>query len=299
MTQAFIDCDTVVKEWVPLAGYTSFRVGGPVDLLLEPRTVPGLQKSLRRCRKLGLPVRVLGGGTNLLVDDRGLSGAVIRTSRLRQIDRIGSQVRVGAGVRLSALLNRAIGWRLGGLEALAGIPGTVGGAVRMNSGLPGAEVASCVTSVLAVGNDGRLRKLSGRQLRFGYRRSNLRNVAVAEVEFELAPTEGGLLRESREQAWQEKKAHQPLTRRSAGCVFRNPDGASAGALIDEAHLKGFRCGDAVVSHKHANFIINRHRARCDDILRLIDRIRREVWRIFHIELELEIEVWKDSVNESN
>jgi UDP-N-acetylmuramate dehydrogenase len=299
MMPAFSDCDTVVKEQVPLAGYTSFRVGGPVALLLEPCTVAGLQQSFRRARQLGLPVRLLGGGTNLLVDDRGLTGAVIRTARLRQIDRTGSRVRAGGGVPLSTLLNRAVEWRLGGLEALAGIPGTVGGAVRMNSGRPGAEVAACVASVLAVGNNGRLRTLSRRQLHFGYRRSNLRDLAVAEVEFELTPSESGLLRESRERAWQEKKAHQPLTRRSAGCVFRNPVGASAGALIDAAHLKGFRCGDAAVSQKHANFIINRNQARCDDILRLIDRIRREVWRIFHIELELEIEIWKDSVNESN
>jgi UDP-N-acetylmuramate dehydrogenase len=265
----------------PLAPYTTFKIGGPADALVEPRDEDDLAAVFREARGAGLPVHVLGGGANLLVRDEGVRGAVVRLSGFNR--RSGD--RVGAGCGLPRIVKETVNEGLAGLEGLAGVPGTVGGAVRMNAGGRHGEIGSAVRSVDVMTPEGTFRRVPRAEAGFRYRGNGLGGNVVVAAEFDLRPDPAA--RERYDAVLARKKEVQPLNRPSAGCTFKNPPGGHAGQIIDGCGLKGTRVGGARVSDRHANFIVNEGGATASDVFRLIEIIRNRA----PVPLELEVEVW--------
>jgi len=278
-----------------LRPYTTLRVGGPADHLAEPETVEGVAAVVRAARDEGSQLRVLGKGSNLVVGSDGVDGHVLRTNRLAHL-RVGADglVTAGAGLSTARLLAATRERGLGGLQCLVGYPATVGGAARMNAGGRWGEVGSRVESVLVVDDDAELRELTAEECGFAYRTSRLASLVVVEVRLRLPPCDPETYRHEVAAIHREKAAAQPLSEPSAGCVFKNPPGESAGRLVDQAGLRGMSVGGAAVSAVHGNFLVNGGDAEGDDVLRLIDLVREEVARQSGIELELEVEVWRRS-----
>jgi len=205
----------------------------------------------------------------------------------------GSRVVAGAGVLLGHLVKVTMAHGLAGLDALVGIPGSVGGATATNAGTRDGDISSLTAAVTMIDRDGRVVRLDRSRLEFGYRASSIGEAVVVEAEFALTPASPEALKRRADDLWQRRKATQPVGRPTAGCVFKNPPDVSAGHLIDRAGLKGTRIGRLEVSRQHANFFINRGGATFDDARRLIDRTRDAVRAAFAIELELEVKIWQD------
>lgn len=283
----------ILRRDEPLAPYTWLKVGGPAQFFLTPRSGDELQRVVVACHQAGLPLRVLGGGSNILVKDDGVGGAVVRLSdpAFSQVAATGTRLRAGAGALLSQAIAESIRSGLAGMEVLAGIPGTVGGAVRGNAGGRQGDLSELVECVDLLTSEGIARSLPRDELQFEYRDSNLKSAIVLAAVFQLTPDDGDRATQRLRQIWITKKASQPLSSQSAGCIFKNPRGEHAGALIDRAGLKGTRIGGAEVSDRHANFIVTHEGATSDDVLRLIDLIRSKVSEQFSVSLETEIDVW--------
>ena len=287
--------DGVEVDWnVTLAGHTSLRVGGPVSCLIRPLSLAGLRSAVQVLNQNHYPYFILGRGTNLLVHDTGIRAAAISLeSGFSQVERVGSSgtIKVGAGLRLRGLLRFCLREGLSGLEFIVGIPGSVGGALRMNAGTDAGVMADVCQGVALLLSDGSLTRLSGAQLRFSYRKLELpADSVVLEAEFSLTPGSRENMREQLRQLLKARKEKQPWQLPSAGSVFKNPPGDYAGRLIEAAGLKGTRVGDAEISMRHANFIVNRGQARARDILALINLAQEKVSQKFGVNLELEIEV---------
>jgi UDP-N-acetylmuramate dehydrogenase len=274
----------------PMRRHTSWRVGGPADLYYEPASVAELQEILVSLPS-GMPLLWLGLGSNLLVRDGGLSGAVIATGALpRELERLDSgRIRAGAGLPCALLARQCVRWQLGPAAFFAGIPGSVGGALAMNAGAFGGETWTHVERVTTIDRAGLLHERARAEFTVGYR-----SVQGPPGEWFLgatfaladdATTTGGL-----KAMVARRNATQPLGSPSCGSVFRNPPGDHAGRLIESAGLKGTRIGGAVVSEKHANFIINDGDATAADIERLIERVQAEVEKAAGVRLELEVRV---------
>jgi len=283
--------DVRVQE--PLRAHTTFQIGGNADFFVSPAGPQDVQRTVEIARTYELPWTVLGQGSNVLVRDGGIRGLVLRLGRrLGQMTFQGETVTVQAGAALPRLGREAVRRGLAGLEFTAGVPGTVGGAVRMNAGCCGQSFGEVVQSVTGIDAEGRVCTLTQEDLQFGYRHSVLRERALIVVEAALALTPDGP--EAVAARYQEiriyKRRTQPLGAASAGCVFKNPPGYSAGELIEAVGGKGLRWGGAQVSSQHANFIVNVHQARAADVLRLIELIRERVHQQFGVWLEMEIEV---------
>jgi UDP-N-acetylmuramate dehydrogenase len=283
----------------PLRKHTSWRVGGPADSFYTPTTIPELQRILTEL-PAGLPVHWLGLGSNLLVRDGGIRGAVIATARLpRELERIGEQhVRASAGLACMLLAKRCVRWQLGPAAFFAGIPGTVGGALAMNAGAFGGETWTHVESVATIDRAGQLRERRRDEFEIGYR-----TVRGAENEWFLAATfrfdrDTSSSMDAIKELLARRNAAQPLGTPSCGSVFRNPPGDFAGRLIEEAGLKGHRLGGAMVSDKHANFILNTGKATAADIENLIAEVRAGVERTSGVQLELEVRVIGEPAGES-
>ena len=291
-----IETDAPISTW--------FGVGGRADRLARPINV----EQLIECVHLDPDLRVLGDGANLLVDDAGVRELVVDLSQgvFRDVafEEESGRVFVGAGYRLPQLINECVRRGLGGLEALAGIPASVGGAVIMNAGGAFGEVGDSVARVHALDRAGREHAYSRSQIDFGYRRSRLNHLIIYGVEFTLTHGDPAALREELKQRMAYKAQTQPLGSDSAGCVFKNPtlteaiDGVgergervSAGMLIDKAGLKGERVGGAHVSDRHANFIVTDDGASARDVIELIDVVRARVLEAFGVELEREVVIW--------
>ncbi|MBL7073893.1 UDP-N-acetylmuramate dehydrogenase [candidate division KSB1 bacterium] len=276
----------------PLADHTSYGIGGKADLYLVPEDETDLENLFRFVHGRKIPWFVIGNGTNLLVSDRGFRGFVVDLKK--GWDRIvveGQGVRVGAGVGLEKLTSFCARKNLKGLEFLAGIPGTVGGAIIMNAGAFGQEISHKLRTVTAMVPDGRIEVLKKDEIGFGYRQSGtLRKNIMLEACFGLEPGEKELINQRMRQLLKERRQRQPLSLPSAGSVFKSPIDRPAGQLIEEAGLKGIRIGDAMVSKKHANFIVNLARARAEDVLALIEEVKGRVKNRFGVELELEIKL---------
>lgn len=240
-----------------------------------------------------MPLHVLGGGSNLLVSDEGVRGMVIELSSLKGVRLNRTYAYVDAGAKLSSVVAQTTRAGLGGMEGLAGIPGTVGGAICMNAGGRYGETGDTVERVVLVTREGELRQVSHEELRFGYRHSQLDGAIVVEVVFKLTRGDAGALTATQSLIGKGKIAAQPYNQHSAGCIFRNPAGAEcgAGALIDRAGLKGERVGDAQISDRHANFIVNLGAARCRDVETLIERAQKRVHDAFGVELQTEVKRW--------
>jgi len=285
--------EEIVEQAKPLAPLTTFRIGGPAEFFAAPRNEDELRGVLRCCADAELPVRVLGNGSNVLVPDEGLKGTVI------QLDRKGfggfsveeDLVRAGASLGLSKLVRDAARNHLSGLESLVGIPGWVGGAVRMNAGGAFGDIGQTIERVKVMDARGEVFYREKDDLAFGYRRSNISARLILETELRLIEDDDKRIARQMKQVWFHKKNSQPVASRSAGCVFRNPRGMSAGALIDQAGLKGTRIGGAFISRKHANYILADDDAIAEDVRGLIDLVRTRVHERTEIYLELEIELW--------
>lgn len=282
-----------VEHDVPLARLTWFRLGGPARYLFRPRDGEDLARFLRRTRQEQVPVKVLGAGANVLVCDQGFDGAVIRldAGAFKYEKRRGHLIEVGAGVDLMPFARRWSHAGLSGLECMAGIPATIGGAVRMNAGGRFGDFGSVVRAVDVVLADGTSETWPRERLQFDYRQSAIRHEIVVSAHLELSKEDPVATGVRYERYFAFKQSSQPMGDKSAGCIFKNPAGKQAGKLIDAANLKGVRRGGAKISTHHANFIVAEADAKASDVLALIVLVRERVRDRFAIELEVEIDVW--------
>lgn len=287
------DFADILKRDQPLAPYTWLKVGGNAEYFVEPRTVDELLQVVRTCHENGIPTRVLGGGSNLLIRDQGVPGVVIYLSRevFSRIEVVGTTVRAGAGAALGHLLSVSAKAGLSGLESLAGIPGTVGGALRGNAGGRSGDIGQFVQSVVVMTGKGEQFCRTEDELSFGYRTSSINELVVLESTFQLQEDRPDEITRRIRKLWIMRKATQPLTFQSAGCIFKNPRGISAGTLIERTGLKGSRVGRAEISDRHANFIVTEEGVRSCDVQNLINSVRTSVSDQFGVDLELEIEIW--------
>lgn len=281
-----------VLEHEPLARYTTWRIGGPARFLALPADVEDVQHAVGFAREQGLPWTVLGLGSNVLVKDAGFPGVVIRLGKgLDRFEMKGATAVVGAGLPTPLLARRTAESGFVGVERFIGIPGTVGGGVYMNAGCHGAEYAEIVTEVTVLESTGKIRILSRKQIPFGYRASNLGHVVVLEAKLGLGEESPAKLKEIQSRLLRWRKAGTPFDQACAGSTFRNPGGPkSAGMLIDECGLKGYRQGGAQISTLHANYFLNTGQATAADMLRLIDHVRRTVRKRTGVDLALEVQV---------
>jgi UDP-N-acetylmuramate dehydrogenase len=276
-----------------MSEYTSFRIGGPADLLVTPRDEETLRRTVLWAVREAVPMTVIGRGTNLLVRDGGLPGLVLRIGEgLDDIDVSEGTIRAGAGVALGDLSRSASRRGLSGLAFACGIPGSLGGALVMNAGAHGGEMKDIVRRVQVLEADGGASWLDQSELGFGYRRSVLQGGGLIVLRGELGLRAGdrSAIEVEMERWTQKRAAKQPLEYPSAGSVFRRPEGHYVGPMITQAGLRGLRVGGAQVSEKHAGFIINRGGATAQDVLEVIDRIRRAVMDKFSVELVPEVRV---------
>jgi UDP-N-acetylmuramate dehydrogenase len=281
----------------PLAPHTTWRIGGPAELLIDPVDSDDLLLALRFAHEAGLPCRALGNGSNLLVSDAGVRGIVLRTRRaLGGVQIAGRAVEAGGGASLPAVANLAAARGLAGLEFAAGIPGTVGGAVVMNAGWHEHEIGAVIRDVDRALPDGSVETWSQERCAFGYRTSALRGAPgiVLAARFDLAEEDGATVRARLDAYAASRRANQPTELPSCGSVFLKPPGDFAGRLIESAGLKGLRCGAIEVSPKHANFFVNLGGGSASDALALIERVEREVEARFGVHLTREVEVWRDA-----
>jgi UDP-N-acetylmuramate dehydrogenase len=277
-----------------LARYTSFRIGGPADLLVVPDTAGELSHVLATASAFGVRVTLLGGGSNVLVGDGGMRGIVVRLGRgFRTIDwHDAPLIRAGAAVQLGRLARGAATRGLAGLEYAEGIPGTVGGALFMNAGAYGGEVADAVDAVEGIVPDGgTMTEIPGSALPFGYRRAGVPpGFVVTAVRFRLRREPAAAVRARMDDARARRVAAQPHGSANAGSIFKNPRGDHAGRLIDQAGLKGARAGRARISEQHANFIVNEGGARAAEVKALMDLAQRVVWERSGVWLEPEVQL---------
>lgn len=287
------DFEAIVRPDEPLAPHTWLHVGGPAEYFAEPRDIDALSALVRRCRDENLPVRLLGGGSNVLVRDEGVPGVVIRLAEagFADIDCHDHRLVAGGGAKLGHVISTAVREGLAGLEALVGIPGTIGGALHGNAGSRGGDIGQWTRRATVMTAAGEIVERSREELVFAYRQSSLDELVILSAEFELDREDPNELTKRMQKQWIVKKASQPLGHERTGCIFKNPSGLSAGVLIDQAGLKGTRIGGAEVSDRHANFIVAESGTTSNDVLRLIELVRSRVADRQGVELELEIEIW--------
>lgn len=284
-----------LKPGVSLATMTSLGIGGATDLLLIQRHqhIPELMRLLAA---ESIPHRFLGGGTNVLIRDGELPWVVLQLAELEPGVRIeGTFAYVDAAADLGRTVTMCAKADLGGMEGLIGVPGTVGGALRMNAGAYGMQIGTYVREIEIYREAaGMLQRLQGEDIRFDYRHTSFApGDIMLSVKLQLPSKPYREILEGIRVCNQKRRASQPLNQKSAGCIFKNPPGASAGRMIDELGLKGHRMGDAMVSDRHANFFINVGAATCADMLRLVEHVRARVRDAHGVELENEVYFWKD------
>jgi UDP-N-acetylmuramate dehydrogenase len=279
-----------VRFNAPLKEYTSFHIGGPADVLVEPVDVEDVARLTKQTHEQALPLFVLGG-TNVLVRDKGIRGVVVSLAKLRAIkEEPGSVLYAEGGVGMPTLIGHAIRRSLAGLEWAAGIPGTVGGCVVMNAGTRLGEMKDSVKAVRIVSSKGALIHCPAESIDFRYRRATLPPGVVVGVWLQLRAGVRSDIGQIVKDYLHYRRNTQPLTLPSAGCVFKNPLNDSAGRLVEAAGLKGTSVGDAQVSTKHANFIVNQGHASAADVLSLIKKVRARIARKMGIKLELELKI---------
>lgn len=282
-----------VRQAETLAPHTWFRIGGPAEYFAEPTTVDELAALVRRLHENEIPTRLLGGGSNVLVRDEGVPGMVIRLSApaFAETSIQGRKITAGGGVKLGQLISTSVREGLAGLEALVGIPGTLGGALHGNAGSRAGDIGQWTCRATVMTRTGEIIERGRDDLTFAYRESSLDELVILSGQFELDQEDSEELTKRMQKHWIVKKANQPLGHQCAGCIFKNPRGMSAGMLIDQAGLKGTRVGGAEVSDVHANFIVANEGASSQDVLRLIELVRSRVTERLGVDLETEIEVW--------
>jgi len=289
----FSGLEEIVSENHPLARHTWYKIGGPARYFVRPRTPEELQSAVARCVENNISIHVLGLGANLLISDEGVDGAVFRFDEeyWRRVKFEGAMLDVGAGVDMQKLIIRTVRQGLAGIECLAGIPGTIGGGVRMNAGGKYGDLGAFVQTVTVMDDEGTIFQRTRDDLIFDYRHTNINARFILGATLALEEDDPERIMKRTKEIWMFKQNSQPLNTKNAGCVFKNPRGLSAGALIDQAGLKGMRVGGAEISQKHANFIIAHPGCLADDVKRMIAIIKEKVWEKNEIVLETEVQIW--------
>jgi UDP-N-acetylmuramate dehydrogenase len=289
----FSGLEEFVTENEPLAPHTWYKIGGPARWYVRPRSIEELQEASRRCLENEIRIYVLGLGANILVGDQGVDAAVFRLDqdfwRTVKFDKMN--VEAGAGVDMQKLLLRTVRQGLTGIECLAGIPGTIGGGIRMNAGGKFGDIGALVTRVTVMAEDGTIFDRTKDDLVFEYRSTNIAARFILGATLELDEDDPDRIMRKTKEIWMYKRNSQPLNTKNCGCIFKNPRGLSAGALIDQAGLKGLRVGGAEVSEKHANFIIAHPGCKADDVMKLVKLIREKVFEKNEIHLDSEVQIW--------
>jgi UDP-N-acetylmuramate dehydrogenase len=285
--------EKIVRLQEPLAQRTWLRLGGPAEFFAEPKSVDELAALVRRCREEEVPIRVLGGGSNILVRDDGVPGMVVSLSSgdFTEIQVRKGHLTAGGGASLAHTISETVRVGLAGLEPLVGIPGTIGGALHGNSGSRGGDIGQWACRATVMTRNGEILQRDREDLVFAYRQSSLDELVILSAEFQLEEDDPVQLTKRMQKQWIVKKASQPLSHQNVASVFKNPRGMSAGMLIDQAGLKGTRVGEVEVSQRHANFVVANQGATSQDVLRLIDMIRSRVAERLGVELETELEIW--------
>ena len=284
-----------LRFYEPMSKHTSFRIGGPAEVMAFPKNAEELAALLKLSDELDSKCAILGAGTNVLAPDAGMDGLVIclkdALEEMKALD--GCRIRVGAGVTMARAAVFAAKCGLSGLEFAHGIPGTVGGGVYMNAGAYGGDISMVCTRVEVMSGDGSIRSYSGGEMKFSYRHSRLEEEGgiVIAAEFSLTEKPEAQIREQMQELMNRRKTSQPLDKPSAGSAFKRPATGYAAALIDGCGLKGFRIGDAAVSEKHAGFVVNLGAATAADVKALLTKVAKKVYADTGITLEPEVRIW--------
>lgn len=288
--QFCIDNKIPFKKNEIMKNHTSFKIGGKADYFVECKTVECLKASVGAAKSLGLPYFVLGKGSNLLVSDKGIRGVVISLSELCDITVCGEQITVGAGTSLAGLCTEAYQNSLTGLEFAYGIPGSVGGALYMNAGAYGGEMSQVVASATVLDQNGNIKEIALEDMKLGYRTSVFKTNGdvILSVKFNLKYGDKEQIKAAMDDFMCRRKDKQPLEYPSAGSTFKRPVGYFAGALIEKNNLKGTAVGGAMVSEKHAGFVINYNHATADDVKSLMKKVQNAVLENDGVELEPEV-----------
>jgi len=280
-----------VEENVPLSSVTSFRTGGPARYFVAPANREEAQAAVSAAERARLPLLVMGNATNILVSDGGFPGFVLSTQNLNKVKVEGEKVICEAGAPVHSLIKNAVENSLAGVEFLAGIPGTVGGAVISNAGLKEEWISGILEEIEVLRlADNRVRVLRRKDIDFGYRSSGLEGVLILNITLNLEKGDREEIKEKVGANMKRRRETQPLEYPSAGSIFKNPPGMFAGEMIEKCGLKGYSIGGACVSEKHANFIVNKGGAKSEEIYRLIGFVREKVKKVYNVELETEIEL---------
>ncbi len=278
---------------VSMSEHTTFRIGGEADFMCFPNTVADVKAIVTWCVKNNFPYFVLGNGSNLLVSDSGIEGAVIKLSKFNAIKLTSAvEIECDAGIKLSKLCSFALENSLSGMEFAWGIPGSVGGAIYMNAGAYGSEICNVITECTYIDEQGQLVTADASALELQYRSSVFsgKNCVILSAKFKLVPSHSDIIKEQMDSLIERRKSKQPLEYASAGSTFKRPVGFFAAALIEECGLKGTSVGDAEVSTKHSGFIINKGNATCVDVVSLIKKVKQEVYLQKSVTLEPEVKI---------
>lgn len=283
-----------VKIKEPLKRHTTLRIGGPAKFFIEPSDEDDLKLLIIRAKQYKIPISVIGAGSNILSSDKGVNRIVVKLSApfFKRIIFKGNTAEAGSGLPLGRLILRAKNIGLGGAEFLSGIPGTVGGALAMNAGAWGRDIALLASKVRIMDYNGRVKELAKDSLGLSYRKSGLRDCIILSSTLKFVKKEKKEIKRNLDKFRRKRLASQDSSFPSAGCVFKNPADGITGRLMDLCGLKGRRIGGACISKEHANFILNRNNARATDILKLMELAKKEVKKKFGITLEPEIKIWQ-------
>ena len=289
----FSGFEHIVREQESLAPFTWFRLGGAAEYFAEPSTEEELAEIVRRCHDQDVPVHLLGGGSNILVSDSGVPGMVLHLSAaaFSQIEINGCQVRAGGGAKLAHLVSTTVGAGLAGLEQLAGIPGSVGGALHGNAGTQSGDIGQWTTQAVVMTRDGTIVTRTSEELRFSYRQASLDELVILTGEFTLEEADCQEVVKRMQTSWIVKKSEQPSGQQGTGAVFKDPGGITAASLIEQAGLKGHLVGGVQVSEENPNFLLVQENGTSQNVLELIEMIRQEVQERTGIELEVQTEIW--------
>ncbi|MCG8538576.1 MAG: UDP-N-acetylmuramate dehydrogenase [Clostridia bacterium] len=287
-----INCKNVLKDEM-MKNHTSFKIGGPADLLIIPESIDDIVFAVNYCREKNMKYHIIGNGSNLLISDRGIRGVVIKIAEnFNNVIIEENRVKAQAGILLSKLFKLVMRESLGGFEFASGIPGTLGGAVAMNAGAYGGEMKDVVIGVTVLDSDGRVIYLDREELKFGYRKSFIqeKDYIVLEVDMELNKGDLEKIKSITDDLTKRRTSKQPLHLPSAGSTFKRPTGYYAGKLIQDSGLKGVRIGDAQISEMHSGFIVNLGNATFDDVYNLIKLTQKVVKDKYDVELETEVKI---------
>ena len=291
---AFISgLENFVEQDTPLAERTWFKLGGEAEYFAQPPSQDALMSLVTRCREEELPMRILGGGSNVLVRDEGVKGVVasLEADAFSKIEVEGNRVRATGGAPLAHVISAAVGAGLSGLESLVGIPGSIGGALHTNAAGHAGDIGQWTSRAVVMTRTGEILERAKEDLDFSYRQSSLDELVILEADFELEPTDPEALTKRMQQQWIVKKASQPLAHQATGCLFKSVQGTSAALLIEQAGLKMATSGGAALSERDANFAVVREGGTTKDVIELIEMIQNGVRDRLGVEMELQLEIW--------